>query len=415
MKKTNRKRVLLLLPTTTYRAGAFMAAASRLNLNLVVGSDHRQSLAAFVGDTTLFLNFRQPERCLAAIADAHFRAPFDAIIGVDEETVEIAARAAAQIGLPHNPVEAVRAARYKHLFREKLTGAGLPQPKFHLFSGGDSAEKAAAQVDFPCVLKPVHLSASRGVIRADSPAEFKAAWKLLRRFLARPSVKSRSLEFAEVVLVESYLEGKEVAVEGMLRDGRFTVFAIFDKPDPLVGPYFVETIYVTPSRLSAVEQEAIREMTRRAAAALGLTNGPVHAELRLNSRGVWVVELAARSIGGLCSRVLRFEDGQMLEDVLLRQAVNDLPKIPRREAAAAAVMMMPVEKSGVLRSVENVEAARQVTGVEEVIVSIPPNREVQALPEGHQYLGFIFARAEQPQQAEEAVREAFSRLEVRIE
>jgi biotin carboxylase len=295
-----------------------------------------------------------------------------------------------------------------------LADKGLPSPGFRLFSIGADPLEAARSVRFPCVLKPVLLSASRGVIRADGPEAFETAFKRIVALLSSPGGAGAG-EGADQILVEDYLPGNEVALEGLLTEGELTVLALFDKPDPLEGPYFEETLYVTPSRLPGDLQRGIRDAAAAAADALGLRTGPVHAELRINDAGIWIVEIAARSIGGLCSRILRFGAGISLEELILRQAVGLEPGPMQLAGRAAGVMMLPVPKKGVLRSIWGVEEAKRVPGIEDVALTIPLDQEVEPVPEGSRYLGFIFGHGERPEEVEAALREAYRRLAVMIE
>jgi biotin carboxylase len=261
------------------------------------------------------------------------------------------------------------------------------------------------------VVKPLSLSASRGVIRADDPPAAARAAERVRAILAGAGHDPAR----ERLLVESYMPGAEVAVEGLLRDGRFEPLAIFDKPDPLEGPFFEETILVTPSRLAPSTQGELERTTAAAAAALGLREGPVHAELRVARGGdVTVLELAARTIGGLCARTLRFGLGVSLEELVLRHALGLPLDGLLREEAAAGVMMLPIPRAGVLEEVSGVDRALAVPGVVEVEVSIPRGRPVRPLPEGDRYLGFVFARGEEPDEAERALRMAHGELEITI-
>ncbi len=408
-------RLLLLLPTETYRAHDFMEAAQALDVEVAVGSDRRQALADLTPGKTLALDFWKPEAAVGEVLAFAKTYPLHAVVGVDDDTVLLAALASEALGLPHNSAASVRASRYKHVMRQMLANTGLPSPGFRLFSVGDDPTAAARSVRFPCVLKPVSLSASRGVIRADDPDAFAAAFKRIGALLSLSGVTDRAGEGADRILVEDYIPGNEVALEGLLVEGALTVLALFDKPDPLRGPYFEETLYVTPSRLPADFQNAIRETTAEAAEALGLREGPVHAELRLNDDGVWIVEIAARSIGGLCSRVLHFGAGISLEELILRHALGQDIGPTKRAGKAAGVMMLPVPKKGLLRSVWGVDVAKKVPGIQDVVLTIPLDQEVEPLPEGSRYLGFIFARAERPEQVEEALREAYRRLAVMIE
>lgn len=403
-------RLLLLIPTSTYRTHDFMAAAASLDVAVVVGSDRRQALAGLTPGKALVLDFGRPAASVRKIVAYSKEYPVRAVVGVDDETVVLAAMACEALGIPHNPVSSVRASRYKHVMRRLLAENGLPSPGFRLFSIRDEPAEAAAIVNYPCVLKPVSLSASRGVIRADRKADFVIAFDRILRLISESED-----DMPAAVLVEDYIPGREVALEGLLVDGELHPLALFDKPDPLCGPYFAETLYVTPSRLSEGVQARIHDTAQQAARAIGLTVGPVHAELRLNARGIHVVEIAARSIGGLCSRVLRFGAGVSLEELILRQAADRAPGDLRREDAAAGVMMLPVPKPGRLRIVRGTEGARRVPGILDVAITVPRGQPVQPLPEGDRYLGFIFARGRTPEAVETALRAANGLLDVEID
>jgi len=380
-------RVLLILPSATYRAPDFLAAARRLGVDVVVASDHRQAL---MSERALVIALRDPERAADAIVD---HAPFDAIVAVDDQGARAAAHASARLGLRGNPPEAAARARDKAAMRAALDAAGVPQPRYRI----DDLHG----IGFPCVIKPRSLSGSRGVIRADTPAEAAAAAERIRRIVP-----------GESLLVEEFVGGPEVAVEGLLANGRLRLLAVFDKPDPLEGPFFEETIYVTPSRLPGLEP--LEAATAAAARALGLTEGPIHAELRVGAEPK-VIEIAGRSIGGLCSRTLRFGLGVSLEELILRHALGmDLDGM-QRERTAAGVMMLPIPRSGTLVEVGGVDDARAVPGIAGIEITIPSGHRVEALPEGDRYLGFVFARAERPEQVEAALREAHDRLAIRVE
>jgi biotin carboxylase len=408
------ERLLLILPTTTYRASAFMQAARRLDIQVVVASERRQALAAATPGKTLAIDFFDPDRAVDQIVGFAGDWPLRAVLGVDDYTAVLAALASQALSLPHNPPESVRAAGDKHLMRRLLRDAGIPSPAFALLSLDDDPWRLGCAVPFPCVLKPVFLAASRGVIRAADLGQFTAAFARIAALLAAPELVRRGGPAARQLLAEEYLPGTEVALEGLLRGGALAVLALFDKPDPLEGPFFAETLYITPSRLPPDLQEHIRARTEEATRALGLREGPIHAELRLNDAGIWVIEIAARSIGGLCSRILRFGADISLEELILRHAVGWPLEELEREGTAAGVMMLPVPRKGVLNQVRGVEAARQVPGVEEVVITIPPEQKVEPLPEGDRYLGFIFARGPSPAQVEESLRRACDRIEVVI-
>jgi len=395
--------VLLLLPTATYRAEDFLAAAEAVGAEVVVASERRQALRDPMGDRALRVDLRRPERAAEAVVELAERVGLDAVVAVDDGGVATAALAGEQLGLPHNPPSAVAATRDKAAMRRAFRDAGIPQPGFRVLVPGDDA----GSVDLPAVLKPVALSASRGVIRADDPAAARTAEARIRAILADAGEDPDG-----PILAETYEPGAEVAVEALLRRGELEVLAVFDKPDPLEGPYFEETIYVTPSRLPAERVRLVEETAAAAARALGLREGPVHAELRLDDDRIRVLELAGRSIGGLCSRALRFGAGISLEEVILRHALGLPLGDHAREQQASGVMMLPIRQAGILREVRGLEAARGVPGVSDVRITIAPGRPVVPLPEGDRYLGFAFARGETPAEVEAALRAADAALDV---
>ena len=407
----NKKRILLLLPTKTYRAKAFLSAASQLGVAVAVGSDQPQTLSELSPRKSLVINFSKPEKAtkeIVAFAQPH---PIDAVVGVDDDTTILVSMVAKALSLPHNSVESVHTTRNKYQMRKVLAAAGIPSPRFNLVSINTDPTEVASRVNFPCVLKPLSLSASRGVIRANNPREFVKAFQRVVSILSLSDVKSRKDARAQQILVEDFIPGIEVALEGILIRGRLKVLAIFDKPDPLDGPFFEETLYITPSRLPVNVQSDIISCTARTAEVLGLREGPVHAELRVNDDGAWIIEIAARSIGGLCARTLRFGTGISLEELIIRHAIGMEVESLQRERQPAGVMMIPIPHAGVLREVRGKIEAEQVAGIEEVTISIPLGQEVLPLPEGASYLGFIFARGSTPESVEASLREAHRRLE----
>lgn len=407
-------RVLIIIPTTSYRAHDFMAAARRLDIEIIIGSEHRQALSGLLPDSSLALNLRKPESSIEKIKELNKRMPLSAIIGVDEETVVLAAIANKALGLSGNSLSSVKATRNKYLMRQKMLEAGLLNPKFHAYPIDSNPKIIAADIKYPSVLKPTFLSASQGVTRANSQDEFLPAWERLKEILSSPAAKKKNIEADRQILIEDYIPGNEVAVEGILINGEFKLLAIFDKPDPMEGPYFIETIYITPSRYPENVQREIIRTTASAAGALGLTTGPVHAEMRINERGVWMLEIAARSIGGICARALRFNDRMSLEELILHHAINEDILEIEREENAAGVMMMPVSKSGILKKVKNLESAKQIPGIENITITIAPEQKIEPLPYGAKYLGFIFARGDSPELIENAIRKAYEKLEVVI-
>jgi biotin carboxylase len=418
-----RPRVLLLMPTTSYRADDFLAAAARLGIEVLVATDRCHVLAQDFTEAatgSIAIELRPPEAAVASLCALHRQRPFAAIVPVDDATTVVAARASAALGLPHNPVDAVVAARNKRALRQRLSEAGVAQPRFRLVPLSALPEEqaaAAAAVGLPCVLKPTVLSASQGVIRADDHDALHHAHRRIAALLRRPEFVAVHGDDAQVLLYESFIPGPEVAVEALLRNGQLEPLALFDKPDPLDGPFFEETLYVTPSRLDQATQRHLFATTAAAARALGLVNGPVHAELRLLPGGVpHVIEVAARSIGGLCSRTLRFGTGRSLEELILLHAAGlpigaaDL----HREGAAAGVMMLPIPRAGVLQKVHGLHEARLVPGIAEVTLTARLSDELLPLPEGSAYLGFLFARGDRPETVEAALRKAHARLSFTI-
>lgn len=408
-------RILLLMTTQTYRAKAFLQAARRLGIDVTVGAEAESVFTKLVPGATVALSFDQPDRAVEEIRTLAVEYPLSAIIGIDEATTGIAARAAAALDLPHNPVEAVFAARNKHRMRELLAAAGVPSPAFRRVALTDDPVRLAREIAYPCVVKPLALAASRGVIRADNPGQFLLAFRRAAAILRGAEDFDADPESSRSLLIEEYIPGEEIAVEAILDGGALQVLAILDKPDPLAGPFFEETIYVTPSRHPEDVQAAATACVAAAAAALGLKTGPVHAELRLNERGPWILEIAARSIGGLCSNALRFGTGLSLEEVILRQALGEDVAGLSREGGAAGAMMIPIPRAGILRRVHGREDAAAVDGIEEVALTLPLGQRVVPLPEGSQYLGFLIARGDTPGGVEAALREAHRRLEFSIE
>ncbi|MFV2063534.1 MAG: ATP-grasp domain-containing protein [Chloroflexota bacterium] len=406
-------RVLLLVPTRTYRTGDFMAAAARLGVDVVVGSERRNALESLSGGGTLRVDLGDPERGAATIVEYARDRPLDAVVGVDDGSTLVASAAAAALDLPHNDLDAVEASRDKSVARARFAAAGLPTPH-HIVVEADadpSTILSTGRVRFPCVIKPIDLSSSQGVIRADDSQSFEAAFARVAAIVRSPAVCAPGTA-PQKLIVESFIPGSEVAVEGLIRGGELEILAVFDKPDPLDGPFFEETIYVTPSRLAPETLDGLEVATRAAVGALGLTEGPIHAEFRLGAGGPWVLEVAARSIGGLCARTLRFGAGLMLEELILRGAAGlELPSHDRVDTAAG-VMMLPIPRAGILDEVRGMADARSVPGIDGLEITIRRGATVVPLPEGDRYLGFLFARGDTPAAVETALRVAHARLDV---
>ena len=402
-------RVMLLIPTASYRAPDFMSAADRLGLDVVVASDVDQPLADMYPGRWLTLPYHDVERGAQAVARYADRFPLDAVVAVDDPGTLLAARASAELQLTGNAPEAVIGTRDKSALRQALDAHDVRSPWWRVFHFG--AALPLESFEFPVVLKPLGLNGSRGVMRANDAASLERAVARLRRLLGTRAAAEECGELADRFLIEGYIPGIEVAVEGLLRDGELHTLAVFDKPDPLDGPFFEETIYVTPSRLSDAQIAEAVEAARRAAQALGLRDGPLHAELRLNEDGAWPVDVAARTIGGLCARTLRFGAGMPLEEIVLRQAINAPLETLNREARAAGVMMMPIVGRGRIREIRGLEEAAAVPLIESIEMEARVGDLLVPLPEGADYPGFIFARGEHPAEVESALREAWSKIE----
>ncbi len=409
------KRLMILASKLGYQTRSFAEAAGRLGVEVAFATDRCHQLPDPWSDGALAVNFGQPQEAARAIVEHAHSNPLDALIALGDRPTTTAAYAACDLGITYNLPEALENCRSKLTQREILRAAGLATPNFFAFRLSESLDDVLARVMFPCVVKPLRLSASQGVMRANNTTEFRNAVGRIRALLESPEIQVTHESESGQVLVEDYIPGTEVAVEGLVTQGRLRILALFDKPDPLEGPYFEETIYVTPSRLPSETQQRIAACAAATVQALGLQHGPVHAEFRVNRQGVWPLEAAPRPIGGLCSQALRFGAQRMpLEELLVRHALglagSDLP----REAAASGVMMIPVPGTGVLEEVEGLERARQTPCVDDLQITARLHDFIAAWPEGSSYLGFIFARAESPEKAEAALRLAHRELHFKI-
>ena len=402
------RRILLIAPHDSYRTAPFLAAAKTRGIEILIASEAKHSLVSAYADG-LHLDLGDMQASLQTILREAQRRPFAAVLGSDDASTELAARAAAELGLPHNPTAAVHLARRKDLARARLAQAGVPVPRYWRIDLTRPLTSQIEDIRYPCVLKPVALAASRGVIRADNLDELTQAAARIQVLLAGAGL--REAEEREAILVEEFIPGFEAAVEGLLTQGNLEILTIFDKPDPLDGPYFEETYYITPSRLDAPTQQVLRETITAACAAYGLREGPIHAECRINEQGVWILEVAARTIGGLCGRLLRFGTGTSLEELVLLHALGEHPEM-NSETGGAGALMIPIPQAGILRRVEGVLAAGKVPYVDEVVIHVREGYELVPLPEGSSYLGFIFARAPSAAQAEAALRAAHACLRV---
>jgi biotin carboxylase len=401
------ERVLIIAPHGSYRTFPYIEAAERLGVSVLIASEGKHSVVGAYAQG-LHIDCAAPDAALRKILSEAAKRPFVGIVGTDDASTELAAIAAKALDLPHNEPQAVAIARRKDKARERLQAAGVQVPAFRKVAMRD-ASQAAAEVGFPCVVKPLALSASRGVIRVDDEPHLERACQRLSGIL--DSAEGLDGEERSHIVIERFVPGEEVAVEGMLKNGVLEILAIFDKPDPLDGPFFEETYYVMPSRHSAEAQAGVERCVAQACAAYGLREGPVHAECRINEHGVWLIEMAARTIGGLCARLLRYGTGHGLEELVVAQACGRQIQtaIPTE---AAGVLMLPIPRAGVLRRVEGLLAAQRVPYIEEVTILVREGHQLVPLPEGSSYLGFVFARAPSPALAEAALRDAHAQLNV---
>ena len=413
------KRILLFAAKLGYQTRCFEEAAKKLGVELVYVTDRCHKLEDPWNDRAIAAKFESPETAAHTVIQQFREISVDGILALGDRPVVAAAYGARGLGIVYNHPLSVEACRSKLRMREVFRDVGLQTPWFRKVPLHPAPEPALVGITYPCVLKPLSLSASQGVIRANNREEFLAAVARIRSLLASAELRVSHEPNLNHIIVEGYIAGEEVAVEGVLTNGSLRIFAIFDKPDPLVGPFFEETIYVTPTRHSSEIQQEIEGTMRSAVAAIGLTHGPVHAEFRINETGVWPLEVAPRPIGGLCARALRFgpdPQGEWigLEELLLRHAAELRVADLQRESQASGVMMIPVLRSGVYEGVTGLEIACEVQGVADILITAREHDTIAAWPEGSSYLGFIFARAEKPERVEAALREAHAKLQFQI-
>jgi biotin carboxylase len=401
---TPRRRILLVAPHSSYRISPYLNAAQELGVEVLVASTSEHSLVSAVAQG-LRIDLQDPQTSLQEIQRAHTQLPFAGVVATDDASVSLAALVAQSLDLPHNPPEAVQLTQRKDLARARLSQCGVTVPRHWRIDLEADLAAQAAQVDYPLVLKPLNLSGSRGVIRADTEEAFLTACERIANILR----EQEEGEAKRYLLAECYIPGIEVALEGMLHDGQLQVLTLFDKPDPMEGPFFEETYYITPSRLPNDMQALIAQRVSDACRAYGLVHGPVHAELRLHAGEAWILEVAARTIGGQCARLLQSGTGHSLEALVMAQAMGE-PLEPQSRDMAAGVLMIPIPKAGMLRRVEGIGAARRVEHILDVEIWVREGYELVPLPEGNAYLGFIFAQGPGPEEVEQALRESHACL-----
>lgn len=405
-----RDRVLVIAPHGSYRTAPFIKAANNLNVDVLIASQGEHSI---VSDYVkgLHIDFTYPEQAVETILNEAKKSPFSGIIGTDDSTTELSAQVAKKLSLPHNNPHAVNIAQRKDLARLSLKNSKVNIPKFNLLLTNKPLSEQKISVDFPAVIKPVALSASRGVIRVNNTLELQQAVTRVETMLIEERQIEKSIR--EILLLEEFIPGKEVAVEGMLHNGELDVLAIFDKPDPLDGPFFEETYYITPTSFSKAIQSKIKQTILESCNAYGLTEGPIHAECRINEKGVWILEVAARTIGGMCGRLLSLGTGHTLEELVLLHAMGKRVEINILESAAG-VLMIPIPSAGILKRVEGLLEAQRIPYISELSIEVRDGYELVPLPEGNSYLGFIFAEAPTVEEAELALRDAHDCLNIVI-
>jgi len=408
---TKPKRLLLLTSKLGYQTRSFSDAARKLGVEIIFATDRCHQLDDPWNDRAIAVHFEEPESAAHSILETLRGNALDGVLALGDRSVITAAYVARGLGIFHNHPASVESCRSKEKMREAFRVSGLRTPAFRALPIVPTPDPALSGIKFPCVVKPICLSASQGVMRANNAAEFRRAVERLAHLLQSPELRASRDPDLDRMIVEDYIPGREVAVEGLISEGVLRVLAIFDKPDPLEGPYFEETIYVTPSRLPCEQQDAIARCARDGARALGLIHGPIHAEFRVNDDGVWPIEIAPRPIGGLCARALRFGPELIsLEELLVRHAIGLSGTEFERETISSGVMMIPVPANGILERVEGVDEARALENVESIEITTRLHDKIISWPEGSSYLGFIFARADDPEKVERALRAAHGKL-----
>jgi len=405
-----RDRVLVIAPHGSYRTAAFIKAANQLNVDILIASQGEHSI---VSDYVkgLHVDFQYEEQSIEIILSEAKKQPFSGIIGTDDVTSELAARVATKLHLPHNNPQAVKVAQRKDLARLSLKNAKVKIPQFDLLTTRQSLSQQKIHISFPAVVKPVALSASRGVIRVNNFLELEQAFTRIKNMLVGEHQLDKDVQ--AILLLEEFIPGKEIAVEGMLHDGKLDVLAIFDKPDPLDGPFFEETYYLTPTSFSDEVQHEVHHTVLAACQAYGLKEGPIHAECRINEEGVWILEVAARTIGGMCGRLLSLGTGYSLEELVLLHAMGKRVEIKTLDTAAG-VLMIPIPGAGILKRVEGILDVQRIPYITEISIEVRDGYELVPLPEGNSYLGFIFAEAPTVEEAELALRDAHDCLNIVI-
>lgn len=405
--------VLIISPGASYRLTPYLNAIKSLLYKAIIASDSDFSIvsADIVG---IRIDLGKPDKSLQRIFDAIASVNICAVIATDDATIEMANQVAKQLLLPFNSEAAAKTSHRKDLARLCLSQYKQDHYKIPLFSilPLDRSEQSENQwAQFPAVVKPLSLSGSRGVIRVNQKNELDVALARVGNILHNDQTLAEYER--NHVLIEAFIPGVEVAIEGLLQNGKFELITLFDKPDPLDGPYFEESYYITPSRQPEVVQQKIVAATQAVCEAYQLQEGPVHGEFRINQYGVWVLELAARTIGGQCARILQFATGVSLEEMVLKNKLR-LPVQYNTDIKGAGILMIPTPGSGILKRVEGLSQASKVENIVDIEITVRQGYELVTLPEGERYLGFIFALAQTPEAVESALREAHQKLKIII-
>ncbi len=404
--------VILIIPSASYRSNAFMNAADKLDLKILVVTDNSQVFSDQFPDNIITMNFDHWTEKLDEISEWSDRFNLKAVIGVDEESILLAAIFSQYLGIEHNSIESVMRTKNKLLMRFELKKARMNCPWFRSFSIEKLPDDIIEEINFPCVIKPTFLSASQGVLRVNNEQEFKEGFQILTDLLSQKKIKKRGGEEANYIMVEEYIPGNEVSIEGIVSQGKLKILAIFDKPEPLEGPTFEETIFVTPTALSEAMQSSLYETAQQAMETLGIVKGPVHIEVRINSNGNYILECASRSIGGMCSKILEFQGGMSLEELILRSSLGRNIEKSNLSDTAKGVMMMPINNSGKLKEMRGVEEAISVDGITDLQITIKPGEMLDPLPKGDRYLGFLFAEGKNQEMVIKDLKNAWSKIEV---
>ena len=404
--------VILIIPSASYRSNPFMNAADKLDLKILVVTDNSQVFSDQFPDNIITMNFDHWTEKLDEISEWSDRFNLMAVIGVDEESILLAAIFSQYLGIEHNSIESVMRTKNKLLMRFELKKARMNCPWFRSFSIEKLPDDIIEEINFPCVIKPTFLSASQGVLRVNNEQEFKEGFQILTDLLSQKKIKKRGGEEANYIMVEEYIPGNEVSIEGIVSQGKLKILAIFDKPEPLEGPTFEETIFVTPTTLSGSMQSSLYETAQQAMETLGIVKGPVHIEVRINSNGNYILECASRSIGGMCSKILEFQGGMSLEELILRSSLGRNIEKSNLSDTAKGVMMMPIKNSGKLKEMRGVEEAISVDGITDLQITIKPGEMLDPLPKGDRYLGFLFAEGKNQEMVIKDLKNAWSKIEV---